>query len=250
MNEAKSTIRSFWDQQSSTFDQSPGHVASSKKEEDAWKALLQERIGSREKMVLDVGVGTGFLSIMLAEMGYNVVGIDLTEAMIKIARKKIDDRGLKIRLELGDAESLSFEDESFDAIVNRNVLSQLPDPGKALSEWKRVLKPNGTLCFFLNGPHSKGLVYRAKKQVINLSSIGRVKRNPLKFLYNSLNLPLHGGVDPSVVTDLLKKAGYIDVGSDPLTEIGQIKRENMPWYYKVSSQKSERYCYHCLKRRR
>jgi ubiquinone/menaquinone biosynthesis C-methylase UbiE len=126
MNEAKTIVKSYWDQQSSTFDMSPGHVASSKREEDAWKALLQEKIGSREKMVLDIGVGTGFLSIMLAEMGYNVVGIDLSEAMIKIARKKIDDRDLKIRLELVDAESLSFEDESFDAIVNRNVLSQLP----------------------------------------------------------------------------------------------------------------------------
>ena len=83
MNEAKTIVKSYWDQQSSTFDISPGHVASSKREEDAWKALLQEKIGSREKMVLDIGVGTGFLSIMLAEMGYNVVGIDLSEAMIK-----------------------------------------------------------------------------------------------------------------------------------------------------------------------
>jgi ubiquinone/menaquinone biosynthesis C-methylase UbiE len=250
MNEAKTIVKSYWDQQSSTFDMSPGHVASSKREEDAWKALLQEKIGSREKMVLDIGVGTGFLSIMLAEMGYNVVGIDLSEAMIKIARKKIDDRDLKIRLELVDAESLSFEDESFDAIVNRNVLSQLPDPRKALSEWKRVLKPNGTLCFFLNGPHSRGLFYRSKKQFINLSSIGREKRNPLKSLYNSLNLPLHGGIDPSAVTNLLKKAGYIDVSSDHLTEIGRIKSENMPWYHRISSQKSERYCYHCRKSKR
>jgi SAM-dependent methyltransferase len=165
MNEAKTIVKSYWDQQSSTFDMSPGHVASSKREEDAWKALLQEKIGSREKMVLDIGVGTGFLSIMLAEMGYNVVGIDLSEAMIKIARKKIDDRDLKIRLELVD-------------------------------------------------------------------------------------LPLHGGIDPSAVTNLLKKAGYIDVSSDHLTEIGRIKSENMPWYHRISSQKSERYCYHCRKSKR
>jgi len=250
MDETKSIIRSYWDQRSSTFDLSPGHVASSKREEDAWKALLQERIGTRGKKVLDVGVGTGFLSIMLAEMGYNVVGIDLSEEMIKNARRKIDARGLKVRLEVGDAENLPFGDEAFDAVVNRAVLWTIPNPKKALSEWKRVLKPNGTLCFFLHGRHSKGLLHRSKRQFTNLAVLAREKRNPWKSLYNSVDLPMGGGVDPTVVTDLLKKAGYVDIGQDPLVEIGKMKREKMPWYYRISSGKSHQYCYYCLKHKR
>ena len=70
---------------------------------------------------------------MLAEIGYSVVGVDLSEEMIKNARKKMDARGLKVRLEVGDAEALPFEDASFDGVVNRAVLWTLPNPKKALA---------------------------------------------------------------------------------------------------------------------
>lgn len=247
MNETKSIIRSYWDQRSSTFDLSPGHVLTGKMEEDAWKALFQKKIGPTGKTVLDVGVGTGFLSIMLAEMGHRVTGVDLSEEMISQARKKIESRGLKIRLETGDAEDLPFEDGSFDAVVNRAVLWTLPDPKKALLEWKRVLKPGGTLCFFLHGPHSKGLSHRLTKQFTNLIILSRERRNPWRSLYDSVNLPMGGGVESSVVMDLLKKVGYAEVKSEPLIEIGQMKSENMPWYYRISSQKGMQYCYSCRK---
>jgi ubiquinone/menaquinone biosynthesis C-methylase UbiE len=247
MNETKSTIKSYWDRRSSTFDMSPGHTLSSKREEDAWKSLFLDKIGQGEKRVLDVGVGTGFLSIMLAEIGYSVVGVDLSEEMIKKARKKIDARGLKVRLEVGDAEDLSFEDGSFDAVVNRAVLWTLPNPKKALTEWKRVLKPGGTLCFFLHGPHSNGLSHRLTKQFTNSIILARERRNPWKSLYDSIDLPMGGGVESTVVIDLLKKVGYIEVKSDPMIEIGEMKSENMPWYYRISSQKNTQYCYSCRK---
>jgi len=247
MNETKSTIKSYWDQRSSTFDLSPGHTLSCKREEDAWKALFREKIGSGEKKVLDVGVGTGFLSIMLAEIGYSVVGVDLSEEMINKARKKVDARGLKVRLELGDAEDLPFDDGSFDAAVNRAVLWTLPDPKKALTEWKRVLKPGGNLCFFLHGPHSKSLSHQLTKQFTNLVILAREKRNPWKSLYDSVDLPMGGGVDSSIVIDLLKKVGFANISCRPLEDIGKMKQENMPWYYKISSQKSMQYCYSCRK---
>ncbi|MDD2836979.1 MAG: class I SAM-dependent methyltransferase [Methanothrix sp.] len=247
MNETKSTIKSYWDRRSSTFDMSPGHTLSSKREEDAWKSLFLDKIGPGEKRVLDVGAGTGFLSIMLAEIGYSVVGVDLSEEMIKNARKKMDARGLKVRLEVGDAEDLPFEDGSFDAVVNRAVLWTLPNPKRALIEWKRVLKPGGILCFFLHGPHSNGLSHRLTKQLTNLVILARERRNPWKSLYDSVDLPMGGGIESSVVIDLLKKVGYTEIRSDPLIEIGEMKSENMPWYYRISSQKSTQYCYYCRK---
>ena len=247
MNETKSTIKSYWDRRSSTFDMSPGHTLSSKREEDAWKSLFLDKIGPGEKRVLDVGAGTGFLSIMLAEIGYSVVGVDLSEEMIKNARKKMDARGLKVRLEVGDAEDLPFEDGSFDAVVNRAVLWTLPNPKRALIEWKRVLKPGGILCFFLHGPHSNGLSHRLTKQLTNLVILARERRNPWKSLYDSVDLPMGGGIESSVVIDLLKKVGYTEIRSDPLIEIGEMKSENMPWYYRISSQKGMQYCYSCRK---
>ncbi|OPY50232.1 MAG: hypothetical protein A4E48_02014 [Methanosaeta sp. PtaU1.Bin060] len=242
---AKSTIRSYWDQRSSTFDLSPGHVASCQREVDAWKAIFQKNIGKTGKKVLDVGAGTGFLSIMLAEMGHNVVGVDLSEEMIKVAKKKIGDRGLKVALRVADAENLPFDSGSFDAVVNRAVLWTLPNPERALTEWKRVLQPGGHLCFFLHGPHSSGFSVKLLKQFTNLIILGRERRNPWKSLYESVDLPMGGGVEPSRVTDLLKKVGFSSVRSEPLTEIGRMKSENMPWYYRISSQKSTQYCYSC-----
>ena len=247
MNEAKATIRSYWDRRSSTFDLSPGHVASCQMEVDAWKDLFRRNIGPSGKKILDVGVGTGFLSIMLSEMGHHVVGVDLSEEMLNVARKKMKDRGLKYDLNIGDAEDLPFENGSFDAVVNRAVLWTLPDPKRALSEWKRVLKCGGKLCFFVHGPRSNGTANRLSRQLTNLAVLVRERRNPWKTLYDSVDLPMRGGAEPLAVTALLKSAGYVDVASDPMTEIGRMKSENMPWYYRMSSQKSNQFCYSCRK---
>jgi len=247
MNDAKATIRSYWSRRSSTFDLSPGHVASCQREVEAWKEIFRRNIGSSGKRVLDVGVGTGFLSIMLADMGHHVVGIDLSEEMLNVARKKMNDRGIKLDLKIGDAEDLPFEDGSFDAVVNRAVLWTLPDPKKALSEWKRVLKPNGKLCFFVHGPHSNGMSHGLSRQFTNLVILARERRNPWKPLYDSVDLPMRGGAEPSAVTALLKRTGYVDIASEPLIEISRMKSENMPWYYRISSLKSSQYCYSCRK---
>jgi len=85
------------------------------------------------------------------------------------------------------------------------------------------------------------------KQFTNLIILSRERRNPWKSLYDSVDLPMGGGVESSVVIDLLKKAGYAGVRSDHLKEIGQMKSKNMPWYYRISSQKSMQYCYSCRK---
>lgn len=94
--------------------------------------IFKKKIGETAKKVLDIGTGTGFLSIMLAEMGYEVVGLDISEEMLKRARNKAVDRGVKVEFKLGDAEDLPFDAGSFDAVVNRAVLWTLPDPKKRL----------------------------------------------------------------------------------------------------------------------
>jgi len=109
----------------------------------AWKNFFSKELGEKRLRILDVGTGTGFLSLSLAEIGHEVVGIDLAEGMISSARKLADDRGLDLDLMVGDAESLDFDDDSFDVVVSRWVLWTLPDPEKAISEWMRVLKPGG-----------------------------------------------------------------------------------------------------------
>jgi ubiquinone/menaquinone biosynthesis C-methylase UbiE len=247
MNNTKTIIRNYWDERSSTFDLSPGHVIASEKEEKAWKSLFQEKIGGGAKEILDIGTGTGFLSIMLAEIGYRVVGLDLSEEMIGRARKKARNRGVEVEFKPGDAENLPFGTGSFDAIVNRAVLWTLPDPKKALAEWGRVLKPGGRLCFFLHEPHTDGITDRFRRQLGNLVILATERRNPWNQLHNSgklgVALPFRGGVEPPVITKLLKESGFERVAAEPMVEIGRLKREGMPLHSKISSGKHLQYCY-------
>jgi len=247
MNNTKTIIRNYWDCRSSTFDLSPGHVTATEKEAKAWKSLLREKICGGAREILDIGTGTGFLSIMLAEIGYRVVGLDLSEEMMGRARKKARNRGVEVEFKHGDAENLPFETGSFDAIVNRAVLWTLPDPKKALFEWRRVMKPGGRLCFFLHEPHSDGIANRFRRQLGNLVILAMERRNPWNSLYDrgklGVALPFRGGVEPPVITKLLEESGFEGVSAEPMVEIGRLKREGMPLYSKISSGKHVQYCY-------
>ena len=251
MNDAKNIIKEYWNERSSTFDLSPGHVIASRMEKESWKSLLQKKIGGGSRKILDIGAGTGFLSIMLAELGYRVVGIDISEEMMERAKKKAQDMGVEAEFKPGDAENLSFETGSFDAIVNRAVLWTLPNPEKALAEWKRVLKPGGILCFFLHEPHTDGITDRFRRQLGNIVILLAERRNPWNSLYDSgklgIELPFGGGVEPSVITKLIEDTGFEKVSAEPMVEIGRLKRDGMPLCYKISAGNHVQYCYTAVK---
>lgn len=139
--EFKNRVRKYWNRPETRAPNTSRFGTAS--EMAAWKRFFSNEFGKEKLKILDVGTGTGFLSLTLAEIGHEVVGIDLAEGMISAARKIADERGLDLDLEVGDAESLNFDDESFDAVVSRHVLYTIPHPEKAISEWMRVLKPGG-----------------------------------------------------------------------------------------------------------
>ena len=81
---------------------------------------------------------------MLSELGHDVTGVDFSDEMLGAARRNAKTYGLDVDFKKGDAESLPFENSTFDAVVNRYVLWTVPGPERALKEWTRVLKPGGT----------------------------------------------------------------------------------------------------------
>ena len=100
------------------------------------------------KQILDVGTGTGVLVHALGhlvEPGGEVVGIDLSETMVKEATKRAEGFSKSLRFEKGDALAMSFKDNSFDAAMSSIVFQHLPDPQRALDEMVRVTKPGGTV---------------------------------------------------------------------------------------------------------
>lgn len=243
MTEEKRNIREFWDYRSATFDRSPGHTVRSDQEEKAWKGLFSEKLTGC-KDILDVGSGTGFLSLMLTELGYHVTGVDLSAQMIAQASKKAKEKGYTIDFHQGDAENLHFPDNSFDAIVNRALLWTLPHPDRAVREWMRVLRPGGRLCFFLHGPHdtSADIVQR---NLVHLWTVITERRNPWNNLDDSkagVNLPFKGGVHPDVIQSLLTDAGYDDVHAEPIRNIDELKRQHLPFMYRLVN-KHGQYCY-------
>ena len=102
-----------------------------------------QRVGGR---VLDVGVGTG-ICLPRYTRASSVVGIDLSDPMLRKARERVAEQRLTNieRLAVMDAEDLDFPDNSFDAVVAQYVVNTVPHPEVALTEFARVLKPGGEI---------------------------------------------------------------------------------------------------------
>lgn len=95
--------------------------------------------------VLDVGCGAGFLSNHLAREGFEVTGIDASQASIDVALRH--DTTRRARYLLGDALCLPFADAAFDVVCAMDFLEHVEDPGRVLTEVARVLRPGGLFFF-------------------------------------------------------------------------------------------------------
>jgi ubiquinone/menaquinone biosynthesis C-methylase UbiE len=93
---------------------------------------------TKPNKILDYGCGEGVLSVLMAEKGFDVVGIDISEPNIKFAKNMADKRNLDIQFLNGDGENLPFNDKEFDFVVASHVVEHLPNLEKGLNEIKRV----------------------------------------------------------------------------------------------------------------
>jgi SAM-dependent methyltransferase len=135
----------YWDTQADTFDQEPDHGLHDPGVLAAWTTLLTQALPFPPASVLDIGCGTGSISLLLARRGYNVTGIDLSEAMIARATAKTHAAGYDLPFRVMDAFTPSLSPRQFDVIVCRHLLWALPDPALALERWVALLVPGGRL---------------------------------------------------------------------------------------------------------
>ncbi len=91
--------------------------------------------------VLDVGCGTGTISLALAEHGYTIVGMDASEPYLEGARRRRSHAA--ITYELGDAQALTYPSGSFDACVSTLAIDVVPEPRKFAAEMRRVTRSGG-----------------------------------------------------------------------------------------------------------
>ncbi len=112
-----------------------------------WRHELVRHVARfRPERVLDVATGTAGVAIALAHATEaQVVGVDISDSMLALGRKRVYDAGLdqRIRLQRARAEALPFPDASFDAVSFTYLLRYVADPAAALAEMGRVLRPRG-----------------------------------------------------------------------------------------------------------
>jgi ubiquinone/menaquinone biosynthesis C-methylase UbiE len=122
--------------------------------ESAWQQqlkpaqdLLLEMANIQDgEQVLDIACGTGLVTFKAAEKAGYVLGTDISDGMIELARNVSKEKAISnIAFERMDAEKLELKDESFDVVLCALGLMYVPDPFLALSEIKRVLKPGGRM---------------------------------------------------------------------------------------------------------
>ena len=141
-------VKDYWTQRSHDF----GTVRKNELENEMGQRWLHEierfLPEGRSLDILDVGTGTGFFAVLLAQQGNRVEGIDLTPAMLEEARTLAKQRNLDITFREMDAQNLAYPDGTFDVVISRNLTWTLPDPERAYASWFRVLKPGGVLLNF------------------------------------------------------------------------------------------------------
>lgn len=119
-----------------------------KVEKSTLKDLRKQFVPKIEGKTLDIAVGTGH-NIQFYPHGSQVVLLDKSQKMLKIAKEKADiiDNGLKLEFQHAPAESLPFQDNTFDTILSIDVFCSIKNPTKVLQELHRVLKQGGQAIF-------------------------------------------------------------------------------------------------------
>jgi SAM-dependent methyltransferase len=204
-------IRQTWDAAADSYDSLWGHGLKTDLEAKAWSALLARLFPPDEPIeIIDIGFGTGVLSLLLAELGHKVVGLDLSEEMLRVCQAAADARRLTgLRLLVGQAERPPMGIGPADAVISRHVLWTLPRPEAAVKAWVELTKPGGRV-IGLDGLWSGETAFRHYPSDIDMCLPFRHVRS----------------LDPA--RNLWRRAGLVDVMAEELSWIDQVEQSQMP----------------------
>lgn len=139
------TSAEFWDGEAEVFDEQPDHGLNDPSVRAAWSGLLLPLLPAHPVRIADIGCGTGSVSLLLAESGHHVFGLDISPAMVAQAEEKFATSGYSADILVGDAAAPPWPPGTFDVVVTRHVLWAIPDPDAALQRWLNLLAPGGIL---------------------------------------------------------------------------------------------------------
>ena len=167
-------IRALWDSEAATFDEAPDHGLRDDRVREAWRTLLLGVLPAPPARVADLGCGTGTLSLLLADAGFSVDGVDLSPEMVRRAEAKAAGRA-HVRFVEADAAAPPLAPTSYDVVVCRHVLWAMPDPAATLQRWIDLLLPDGRLVL-VEGRWFNGAGLSAAETVGLVEGAGRTAR--------------------------------------------------------------------------
>ena len=160
-----------WNTEAATFDEAADHGLRDGVVRAAWRALLLPLLPPAPARVADLGCGTGTLSVLLADDGYAVDGVDFSPARVHRAVAKAEGRP-DVRFVEGDAAVPPLDAGAYDAVLCRHVLWALPDPAAVLRRWIDLLAPGGRLVL-VEGRWFNGAGLSAADTVALVEATGR-----------------------------------------------------------------------------
>ena len=186
------------------------------------KKAIQKLKKENPRHILDVATGTADMALLAYKIlkPDQITGIDISEGMLELGRKKIEKEQLgdKIQLHLGDSETINFAENTFDAVMVAFGVRNFENLENGLAEMLRVLKPGGRLVVLeFSKPRLKAVknLYNLYMGIVAPEVARWFKQN--KEAYQYLNESANAFPDRHLFTDILKKVGYSDTEFKPLS---------------------------------
>src|SRR5690554_4993773 len=179
------------------------------------KKVVKMVTDTKPYAALDIATGTGDLAVSLAQAGVpRVVGLDLSEGMLALGRKKIAQKNLSERIEMvqGDSENLPFNENSFDAVTVAFGVRNFENLEKGLAEIRRVLKPGGIFVILETSvptkfPFRQGYFLHTRYLLPFMGKVFARDQKAYSYLSTSAASFPHG----EALNNILRKTGFIDV---------------------------------------
>lgn len=189
----------------------------------SWRKKVIKLVSEKKvENVLDIATGTGDLAIQFAEKteAKRIVGLDLSDGMLNVARKKISGKPYSNKIEFiqGDSEALPFEDNSFDAITVSFGIRNFENLEKGLSEIHRVLRKDGIFVILETSvptkfPFKQGYHFYTKNVLPLVGRIFSKDKVAYKYLSESASAFPFG----EALNNILRKTGFKEVKDKPQT---------------------------------
>ena len=215
-------LREWWDADAATYDQAASHSAADHVEAAAWRQALLRHLPPPPARILDVGAGTGTMSLLAAQMGHRVTALDLSPGMLSRAREKANAEGLDLDTVVGAADAPPAT--QFDAVMERHLLWTVPDPVAALESWRDV-SPCVVLYEGIWRPQDLMGKLRQRAAAAIRRLLGDSQDHHAEYDSAMLAaLPFPGGITPGLALQALARAGYRRARIERLRDIEWARR--------------------------